>query len=136
MEKSWVISNLTKEKVYFYAFSVLLEDMKSTIRDIAVVSDEELAICNKITFIRFFIIAYSLPVSDEGIHKLNLSGTIWGYNPNTKLSSLLVSGDFFGLDTLHPHTSFPILVTTSKKEDCTFLELRGNLICGASCLFI
>ena len=59
MEKSWVISNLTKEKVYFNPFSVLLEDIKSTIRDIAVVSDEELAICNKITFIRFFIIAYS-----------------------------------------------------------------------------
>ena len=55
MEKSWVISNLTKEKVCFNQFSVLLEDMKSTIRDIAVVSDEELAICNKIVFIRIFI---------------------------------------------------------------------------------
>ena len=55
MEKSWVIPSLTKEKVYFYAFSVLLEDMKCTIRDIAVVSDEELAICNKIVFIIIFI---------------------------------------------------------------------------------
>ena len=66
-----------------------------------------------------------LLVTERGLHCLDLGDTIWGFNPNNPLATLAVEGEFAGLDILHPNTDFPIVLTTSKNERCTFLEQRG-----------
>ena len=40
----------------------------------------------------------------------------------------LVSGSFAAVDVLGPETDFPIILTTSKGPDCSFLEMRGKFV--------
>ena len=120
METHGVTSNMIL-KISPNIITELVENMKCKVKDVAMVTEQEVAICKKYKNIYF-------SVTDKGIHKLDLERTIWGHNPDISLSSLLVSGTFCGLDILHPYTDFPLVVTTSAAENiCTFLELRGNL---------
>ena len=41
---------------------------------------------------------------------------------------LVLPGTFAGLDILCPDTEYPVLITTTKTDQCCFLEMRGIII--------
>ena len=75
-------------------------------------------ICSLFTF----LILSCVIVTESGLSSYGLMpfGPGRGYEE-------LVSGSFAGIDVLGPETDFPVILTTSKGPDCSFLEMRGKL---------
>ena len=63
-----------------------------------------------------------IKVTECGISSYGLMG----YGPGQGYEKL-VEGSFAGIDVLGPGSDFPLIVTTSRTDDCCFLELRGTI---------
>ena len=71
-----------------------------------------------ITVYIFNLIHISVTESGLGYYGLQPIGPGSGYEP-------VVTGTFAGLAILGPDSEFPVVLTTSKSEQCCFLEMRG-----------
>ena len=66
----------------------------------------------------FNLIHISVTESGLGYYGLQPIGPGSGYEP-------VVTGTFAGLAILGPDSEFPVVLTTSKSDQCCFLEMRG-----------
>ena len=76
-----------------------------------------------ITAYIFHMIHISVTESGLGCYGLQPFGPGSGYEP-------VVDGSFAGLAILGPESEFPVILTTSKTDQCCFLEMRGT--CSSS----